>query len=262
MKLLIACDHNYFIEFLQSDCDGLILDTTVDKVAYYYTLAKENNKEFYWDLRRFFKEDELDYLKIEVPVFYTDLGIYHLLKERNNLSSSFYDGGPLIANSVDASFYAHNNKGVVLGRELNYEELKQISTIVKGNVAVQVFGYLLEAISGRKYISSFFEYYGLEKKEGNYQIKEKRRDFYQPISEDEGGSRLYSPYIYLPHPYLDQLKEMFNYGLIETRFLQKDTILDFISLFNKKISADEFLNKYSDLEFGYPYLERKVGLFK
>jgi len=231
-----------------------------DNSLYLIEKAKRHHKAFYWDLRYLYSEHEIMDLREGIAgfkgdgIFYTDLGIYQLLRELHREELGIYDGYTLLSNGSDASFYASLGQSAVLARELTKEEYLEISSINK-NLMIQIGGHTLVSTSKRNYLRSYFEHNHKDYEEGIYYIQERSRDFKQRIIEDSHGTHIYSALPYVPLKDLKQLKASFAYGLVETNLLTKGEISELLEFIAEKRANVSF-----DSDEGYLY--RKTNLLK
>lgn len=259
---------------------GLVLENTIDiKQAYSVRqLCTQFKKEFFIDLSYMLLENETDNAILALKkvkqwqadaFLYTDLGFYELAKKEGLTNKAFYDGGSLLTNSLDASFYLSFNKGVVLARELTLDEIKKISTHTAGKISLFIGGFLTMSFSRRHYLSSYFAYRNKKEiLEDTYLLKEIKREDYYPIQERKEGTYLFTEGIYLPYQELAELENKYDYGFFDTNMLNSIEILtivnDLITL-NKEnagIKLATLKKRFAERVFDTGYLYRKTNVCK
>lgn len=282
MKLMIKLDDlNLAKELIKLPLvKGLVVESSIksEQALFLTNLCKEYNKELFLDLRYMLLENEIEKAKADIEkviayqvdaFLYTDLGLYELAKRYRVDDKAFYDGGSLLTNSLDATYYLSFNRGVVLARELTLLEIKRLSKLTKRKISLFIGGYLTMSFSRRHYLSAYFAHRKIDiNLDTTYWLKEIKREDYYPIQERESGTYLFTESIYLPLIELAQLEGSYDYGFFDTNMLKPQEILAIVNALSllTKENASERLNnlkkQFKERIFDTGYLYRKTNVSK
>lgn len=188
-------------------------------------IAHEQNKKVYVTLNIIAKdkdfvglEDYLNFLqKIKVDaVIVADLGIFQFIRTVAPNLDVHVSTQANIINSQSAKLLAQlGAKRIVLARELNLEEIKEIRKNLPKEVEIEVFvhGAMCMAYSGRCLLSNYLT--GRDSNHGEcvqacrwkYMVREVSREDEMEVQEDEKGSYIFNSKDLNMLQYLDLLKE-------------------------------------------------------
>lgn len=212
------------------------------------TILNENYR-FGINLERIFHEDDLPYL-IEIlkklPLqkityfFYSDLGVYQILKELNLVDKAVYHASTMLTNYDDLEYALAENTNVVLGKELTSEEIKKIDERLTKNIMIDTFGKFPIFYSRRKLISTYFAYRNLDEDSNkrNYSLIEEFRTAEEyPIIENN-GTTVYEPFFYAIGKELSDLKHI-SYLLLYGSFLETDKFIKIIEIYHQFIKDNQ-----------------------
>ena len=202
-------------------------------------------------------------------VYFHDLSVYYHALNSNLKDLLIYDSGPLITNSLDATFFLQKGiKGIVLARELNMAEIIRIGKLTDAQVDVQVGGHIMMAESRRNFISDYLDYIGKPDKEGGHVIVEQTRSGKAPIIEDKHGTRIYSDTVLLCLKEFIELVKVSRRQIIDTAFLSDELVYDMVKAYamvngeNAERLTQEIITKHRDKVFDTALLHKEMGLTK
>ena len=246
MELLVTLRSTKNIDKLKYVCDGFIVGSHFTS-SYNYSLddlrrindyCKENKLKYYICIDNFINEEDrtqiysyFDFIKgLNVDgIYFHDLGIYSIAKELNLHNKLIYDGYTILCNSLDVAFYMSKGiNGVVLSRELTFEEL---NTIVRNNpnsCDVMIYGHPRLSYSKRKFLTNYFKEINIKYDYLNKQtlsLVEEKREYKMPIVEDLSGTKIYADYILQMYKELPIIKPYINRAIVDTLFIDDDKVI-------------------------------------
>ena len=269
MELLITLRDINNLNLFVNKCDGYIVgskfstgfDYTLQDIQKINAYCIDNNKKLYIVLDSFIEEDELDILdnylnelsKLNISgIYFHDLGVYTKASKYNLKDKLIYDGKTVLCNSREVKYYLDKGlNGVVISRELTYEEVKTILINNPNKVDMQIFGHLRLSYSKRKFLTNYFKQidkdYDYINKKSLYLIEE-LRDYKMPIIEDNTSSQIYSDYVFEIYKEFNELKSYLNRGIIDTLFLDEEKIAKVLDDYNNlnQSNYEELLNKLNN----------------
>lgn len=242
------------------------------------SLLHKMGKEAFVDMGFLWLEDELaeirKYLKSVQnwhldALLYTDLALWSLAKEYGLQDLLFYDGGSLLTNSVDTYYYRQRNRGVILARELTFEEIRRILRVNQNKASLFIAGYMTMAISRRHFLQAYFAYRQQETTmHQTFYLQEEKRKQRFPIREDIQGSIIYTDSVYLPYEELPVLAKECAYGMFDTVLLKKEEVLQIIHDLgsihqnNAAMKLAAIRQQFPERQFDTGYLYRKTNVYK
>ncbi len=202
-------------------------------------------------------------------IYFHDLSVYFYALNSSLKEALIYDSGPLITNSLDATFFLQKGiKGVVLARELDIGEIIKIGKMTNGQVDVQVGGHIMMAESRRNFVTDYLDYIGRADKEGDHFIIEETRDGKAPIVEDRYGTRIYTDTVLLCLKEFADIVRASKRQIIDTTFLSDDLVYDMVAAY-AKVTADDadtltadIIAKHGDKTFSTALLHEEMSLTK
>ncbi|MBQ9425922.1 MAG: U32 family peptidase [Erysipelotrichaceae bacterium] len=244
---------------------------------YCYSLGKK----FYIVMDNFISEDEkmlmyeyldfIDTLNVD-GIFFHDLGVFDAVRSYSLRSRLIYDGKSVMCNSLDAAFMLDQGiDSVMISRELTLEEVKEIAVNHPGKIDMQIFGHLRMSYSRRRFLSNYFrqirkEYDYFDKE--TLSLIEEKREYKMPIMEDEGGTFIYTDYIFTMFDELCELRPYLKRGIIDTLFVEDANKIaqvcrDYrrINESNRDFIRESFYHNYPD-HYSSGYLYQKTNITK
>ena len=243
-------------------------------------LAKRGLKS-YIVMDAFIKEDQrvdlydyLEFLKSLNPdgIYFTDLGVISAAKAVGIADKLIYDGGPLMTNALDASFYLEQGFGVVLARELCLDEIMALVKKLPYKLDMQVFGHLKMSYSKRKFLTNYFKEINKDINitgDKDIRLIEENREYALPIIEDRYGTRIYTDYVLLMYEELAYLRDYLKRLIVDDIFLEDTGIIydvcrdiHHLNRENYSFLRDSLISKYADVNFSSGYLYQKTSKVK
>lgn len=207
---------------LEELSSGLIFKMNLDTLNNY--LGKLNSSIISLKITRIFHEEELKNLKEILSklkwekikfIFYSDLGVYEIIKEWGNQDKLVYDANTYMTNADDVNAFSSLNKYVVVSNQIAYSEIEKLLSKVKQPVIIYGFGKSIIFYSKRPLLKNYFLYRNLHYKydEKNYYLKEEYRNDFYHFYEDQYGSYLYEPKFCYLYDELNKLQKV-DYAII------------------------------------------------
>jgi len=262
---LFSLGFNYSLEDIKEiseNCTRLGLDCYLEINA----LISESEKDFLSSYIQFIKE-----LNIK-GIYFSDFAVKTYVKQYGINAELIYDSNTLMSNTPDTMCMLKQGMGVVLARELNFEETKDIILANQNEVDIQIFGHLRLSYSRRKFLSNYERQIKENLHiEGNkkFKIEEESRQYSMPIIEDKYGTRIYSDFIYLFPVKLCLYRDVIKRGIVDDLFIDNfQLVLDFIKenrRFNEQNAQfieQAFYNRYPLKNFSTGYMFEKMNIKK
>lgn len=153
-------------------------------------------KEIYVSFNRVIFNDELDnYKRLLLKI--DEIGIDGIIigdiaPLTYNLKTNIILDQMHLNNSYYSINHYHNNGvfGVVLTNDITKDEINDISKNTKCALFKQAFGYPHLSTSKRHLVTNYLEYFKINNKSINYEIKENNSDNYYKIIEDDFGTHI------------------------------------------------------------------------
>ncbi len=213
MELILNVSKSGYKPFLNTKIDAFIIAVndysegelyklSLDKLEDAIKEIKAANKQIYLKMNILLSETKLDdfrkdldkYTSLEVDAFVvSDFGVLNIFKERNLLERVIFNPETYICNNLSAKFISDLGvKRISLANELELSEIIEIGNYVPGKVEVMVEGLPKISTSKRNILSTYFNYYKLNKESDIYYAREENRDSKLPMFEDEEGLYVYN----------------------------------------------------------------------
>ena len=190
-------------------------------------------------------------------IYFADLGIIPVATSFGFATKLIYDPVTLISNSIDAAFYLKQNIGVVLNRELTYEENLHILTKFEKECDMQIFGHLRMSISKRKFLSNYFSQIDKAvdiKDSDDIYLIEENREYHLPIRETKYGTEIYSDNVLCLYNELPTLKDNIKRAIVDSDFVDEKLVLRFLKEL-KSLNGDNAKDLFDKLVKDYPYVD-------
>ena len=219
-------------------------------------------------------KEYIEFLQFLRPkgIYFSDLGVYRVLKELDFKGEMIYDPSTLITNSLDASFLLNNGiDRVVASREITLDEIAAIAKNTAHRLDMQIFGYLRQSTSKRHFLKNYFEHLGRSVDISNAEdvrIIEKSRDYKMPIYEGRYGTDIYTDYILYTYEETALLDKIIDHAIIDSLFIEDDLLFKVLrdySLLNEnnsKLLANNLKLNFEDKVFDKGYLYQKTNITK
>ncbi len=182
---------------------------------------------------------ELNFIK---GIFFEDLGIYYVLKERN--IPLIWNQNHFVINSVSINSWLRRVTSACLANELTKEEIKYILAKSSKSLVLPVFGHNIAMYSRRYLLSNFNRYHGYkivnkgylkinqqnefkawETENGTVLVYQKPFNYYPAIKELD-DQKIWFYYFDLTNSNIDEYQKIINNEPTdsEERFLNQKTI--------------------------------------
>ncbi len=172
---------------------------------------KNLNVNVFLDLNLIMDTEKMDNFKKIIPeldfvkgIFFEDVGIYYLLKDKN--IPLIWNQSHFVINSKSINYWLKLVKSANLSNELTLNEIKEILNKVNSKIVMQVFG-LNKAMYTTREILSFFSKHKNIKKIDEGILKVHNQDISYKVKESKEGTILYynKPFNYIP--YLNEIDD-------------------------------------------------------
>ena len=289
MELLVTLRKRALLERVIPFVDGIIVGKfftssyhcSLKEIVEINVICKANQKKLYIALDDFISEDDINALyqylefirKLEPDgIYFHDLGIIAAAKKYGLSDRLIYDGKTVACNSLDTAFLLSKGiDSVVLSRELTLEEIARILQNNPRQIDLQVFGHQRLSYSKRRFLSNYFKeinkkYYKYLDNENLFLVEE-QRDYKLPIIENEEGTFIYSDYVLEMFNELPELKPYLKRAIIDTLFINDDTIIDVckdlhrITSDNKLFLRDHLYQNHPD-SYSSGFLYQRTNISK
>lgn len=242
MKILTTLHGMKHISDLSQWADGFIISfkSYSKSVTYDFTneiietlnLIKDNKREVFINFNKMYTDQEI----IELSKFintlpiksidgfiFADLGLLNMFKELNITEGLVYNPETLLTNPFDFNYLKEDGfYGGVVSRDITLDDIISIGKKKNMKLFYQGHGHTTMFYSKREILSSFNEVLDgklILKDEKTLKLKEKnRRTELFPILEDDSGTHVYRGYVLATNNYINQLKEVVDYLMIDTIF--------------------------------------------
>lgn len=226
---------------------GIGLKLKVEKLN---KILKKTNK-ISLDISRLFHEkeltiineilDKINFEKVNL-IFYSDFGLYMLLKEKGLEKKAVYNAYTYTTNVSDINFYNDINNYVCVSNQISSDELRYLLEKSNKKAIVYGFGKSIIFYSKRELLTNYFKYRGLNDNphSKSYYLKEEFRDDLYHIYEDEFGAYIYEAGYYYLFEELENMKNI-EYVILDASDLDSKN-------YRKVVNA--YLNKNKEILLG------------
>ena len=183
-------------------------------------------------------------------ITYSDLGVYQLIKELNLNINTIYHASTLITNYHDIELMLLENSNVILGKEISYEELKNINSNLSRKTYIDAFGKFPIFYSRRNLISTYFEFRGISDnpKDLDYTLIEEFRNEEYPITELDSFT-VYDTAFYCLGNELQSLNNI-DKAYLSSNFIDIDTYNKVIDIYINGVNIDESVSNLVEIYKG------------
>ena len=217
---------------------------------------------------------KLNELKVDF-IEYSDPCVFVICKQLGCIDKLIYNPDALMCNDLDIQTYLDLNiNSVVISKEITFDEIKYITSKIKDNLQLHVFGNIRMSYTKRKLLSNYLSYIDKQvdiKNRYDITLIESTRDGIMPIIEDDYSTSIYSDFVVCAIKEIKEIKKMNIQSIrFDGIFINKEIYYDVIDMFNKvldeqidEIKAYEMLcDKYKELNINDGYLYIKTNLVK
>lgn len=178
-------------------------------------------------------------IKVDGFIF-EDIGLINVFKELNISGEKILFMNHFNCNYESINIWLDYVDSVFVSNELTYEELSDITSKVKKEVVLHIFGYNQIMYSKRKLLSNYYKYNGKDVKLKNT-IKDKASDIKFNVIEDENGTVFLSSKIFNGKRLLELNNVLYYY--MNTSYVNINEVINFINGSDVDNTDDGFLEK-------------------
>ena len=190
-------------------------------------------------------------------IYFADLGVIPVAETFGLNDRLVYDPVTMITNCVDAAFYIKQNIGVVLNRELTYEEYETILNRFPGKCDMQIFGHLRMSLSKRRFLSNYFKEIGNDinlTDRSDISLVEESRNYHLPVRETRYGTEIYSDNVLCFYPELVKIREKINHCIVDIDFVEDEIVLRVLKEL-KTLNEENAQELIDELKKDYEYID-------
>ena len=190
-------------------------------------------------------------------IYFADLGVIPVAETFGLNDRLVYDPVTMITNCVDAAFYIKQNIGVVLNRELTYEEYETILNRFPGKCDMQIFGHLRMSLSKRRFLSNYFKEIGNDinlTDRSDISLVEESRNYHLPVRETRYGTEIYSDNVLCFYPELVKIREKINHCIVDSDFVEDELVLRVLKEL-KTLNEENAQELIDELKKDYEYID-------
>ena len=259
----------------------LVRSFSIEEIMKARVLTKQLNKKLYVSVNKIFLEDEVKKLKGFLmflgeqdvdAIFFSDLGVFSLAKELGLVSKLVYFSETQSVNYRDVEFFTNLGiKGVIISKETTLENILLTGDKVKGNLGVNIYGHMHMYYSRRKLLRSYFRRYGVLPDQFhanmNVRIKERSRNEYLPIYQDDQGTQIFTAEILNG---IDHVQELMAHNIsmfiIDGIFENIDYLIKVLDWYDLAINHqanglfDKMKQEYPNKQYGIGFYYKKIGV--
>ena len=212
-----------------------------------------SDKEIFVTLNKNMHNTDLDYLKEVLimldktnikGVIYYDVSIVNLKKELGLTVDLVWGQEHMTTNYLTMNYwYDFGAKYTFVSSDITLEEIKEISTLAKSKLMVQIFGYQPMFTSYRHLVKNYLKTFDIDDNSNVYEIEKEGNSY--SIIDDEIGTTVYSNNI------LNGIEEYLDLDVdyVVLNSYNIDNFEEVIDLFNSvnKNNKNEYYNQIKDM---------------
>ena len=276
-KKLVILDNKNFDD-IKDYCDGFILGIkdlcvnfnvtfTIEEVK--ELVLKYNDKDIFVALNKNMHADDLRLLKetlitlenINIKgIFFYDISIVEYKNELNLKHDLVWNQEHLTTNFNTCNYwYDYNVLYSCLSNEITLDEIKEISSNVKGKLMLSVFGYIPMYTSYRHVVKNYLDNFKLNSDSKIHYIK--KEGYTYPIVDNKEGTTVYSNFVLNSLTETLELKNDISYFIFNAFLIPNDILIEVLKLYDEvnednKVLLEEKINKIvNNLDKGFLYKE-------
>lgn len=224
--------------------------------------CQNNSQEVFLNLQKMYLDEEFNDLslfltKLNVKkltgIITIDLGVVQHLIDLDLADKIVFNGETLLTNYLDFNMLKpFNVYGGFVAKEITFDDILEISNHKAYHLFLIGHGHLSMFYSKRALITNFKKHYNLslDEKKYSYKILENKREGSPfPILQDQAGTHVYRSKVVNSFPYLDQLKPIVDYFVIDSIFKDDDYIAKILDLYlndYNKTAIAEIQQQYNE----------------
>lgn len=276
-KKLVILDNKNF-DNIKDYCDGFILGIkdlcvnfnvifTIEEVK--KLVLKYSDKDIFVSLNKNMHAGDLKLLKetlitlenINIKgIFFYDISIVEYKNELNLKHDLVWNQEHLTTNFNTCNYwYDYNVLYSCLSNEITLDEIKEISSNIKGKLMLPVFGYIPMYTSYRHVVKNYLDNFKLNSDSKIHYIK--KEGYTYPIVDNKEGTTVYSSFILNSLSETLELKNDIFYFIFNAFLIPNDILIEVLKLYDEvnednKVLLEEKINKIvNNLDKGFLYKE-------
>lgn len=276
-KKLVILDNKNF-DNIKDYCDGFILGIkdlcvnfnvtfTIEEVK--KLVLKYSDKDIFVSLNKNMHAGDLKLLKealitlenINIKgIFFYDISIVEYKNELNLKHDLVWNQEHLTTNFNTCNYwYDYNVLYSCLSNEITLDEIKEISSNIKGKLMLPVFGYIPMYTSYRHVVKNYLDNFKLNSDSKIHYIK--KEGYTYPIVDNKEGTTVYSSFILNSLSETLELKNDISYFIFNAFLIPNDILIEVLKLYDEvnednKVLLEEKINKIvNNLDKGFLYKE-------
>jgi U32 family peptidase len=231
---------------------------TIDELASLSKKSTEKKVPWYLSVNRMMLQGEWSTFEQEIQQVSTfhptgfivsDLGVMYYLKKNYPDKKIILQTDTTIANAQDVEILLSLGVDVVaLARELTLNEITEIVLRHGNHVMISGFGYQCMSTSSRPLMSNYFEYIqqDFDVLYKRFTLQEEGRNERYPAMQDTHGFHIFTSSVLEVFDEANTLEEVgLNHLIIDSLFIDDDTVQSVIKTFNKKMIIEEAISEIS-----------------
>ena len=237
------------------------------------SFCKKNQKKLYVLVNKIFTDQELcrvqnylSYLKdLQVDgIFFCDFAIYVMAQELQIESLLIFYHETFLRSASDLLTY--HQLGIpkcVFSKDATLKDICSLPLKYQSCAGIKAFGYVPIYYSKRKILSHFFHFHSLQKNDfaqKNLYLKEKSREEWYPIIENDSGTFIFYPQ---PLSYLSsiaQLKKHLSFIIFDGIFENIDFLSHWIEIYKNVLEKEMPIPKEDLTIFSTGFLLKEMEL--
>ncbi len=276
-KKLVILDNKNFDD-IKDYCDGFILGIknlcvnfnvtfTIEEVE--ELVLKYSDKDIFVSLNKNMHAGDLKLLKetlitlenINIKgIFFYDISVVEYKNELNLKHDLVWNQEHLTTNFNTCNYwYDYNVLYSCLSNEIILDEIKEISSNIKGKLMLPVFGYIPMYTSYRHVVKNYLDNFKLNSDSKIHYIK--KEGYTYPIVDNKEGTTVYSSFILNSLSETLELKNDISYFIFNAFLIPNDILIEVLKLYDEvnednKVLLEEKINKIvNNLDKGFLYKE-------
>ena len=276
-KKLVILDNKNF-DNIKDYCDGFIFGIkdlcvnfnvtfTIEEVK--KLVLKYSDKDIFVSLNKNMNAGDLKLLKetlitlenINIKgIFFYDISIVEYKNELNLKHDLVWNQEHLTTNFNTCNYwYDYNVLYSCLSNEITLDEIKEISSNIKGKLMLPVFGYIPMYTSYRHVVKNYLDNFKLNSDSKIHYIK--KEGYTYPIVDNKEGTTVYSSFILNSLSETLELKNDISYFIFNAFLIPNDILIEVLKLYDEvnednKVLLEEKINKIvNNLDKGFLYKE-------
>ena len=258
MKIITPIFKIQDIDKINANVDGFILSNekfgarltssfSLEQLIVAIGKIKGLKKEVFININQLYTNDQIDLLMtfvLKLPIkditgfICADIGVLEAFKKIELVNMIIYNPETLLTNYFDFNYLKKDNVfGAFVAKEITLDDIKIIASKKQIKTFMIGHGHLDMFYSKRQLLKNYANYLGIEEtfhNQRNLALKEEiRPNEKYPILEDYAGTHVFRDTVFSSLKYLDQLKNLIDYLVIDPIFKDLAYLDQITSLYNK-----------------------------